>query len=303
MTTSESAIHFAPSPRDVVTMRTLGELGRFGNQFFQYAFVRTYARQHDLHYEVPAWIGQSLFGHVDPPISRQLPQFYEKVCHDVDDTFIPHLQSPLRNVDVVGFFQYHTSYYAPHRELIESLFAPIDSIATICRQALKRLKQIGDEVVALHLRRGDYGYSHFFIAPSLWYRGWLADQRGRWKRPVIFVATDDEAAIRREFAGVEMMTQRDLGLGLLPFPDFYLDFYILAQANAVAISNSSFSFAACLLNRTATQFARPVLPAQRLVAFDPWNSKPLLQDATVEEYRHVLGIGRESAAATKPARA
>ncbi len=286
----------AAPQRGVITMRSLGELGRFGNQFFQYAFVRSYALRHQLDYELPPWIGQQLFGHFDPPLTRQWPQFYEKVAHDVDDTFIPHLQTPLRNVDVVGFFQYHMRYYAPQRDFIESLFRPIAAIEQVCQRASARLRAMGDEVVALHLRRGDYGYSHFFIAPSAWYLSWLQEQRSRWQRPVIYVATDDEPAIRRDFAGLRIVTQRDLALGPLPFPEFYLDFYLLSQANVVAISNSSFSFAACLLNRVATHFVRPVLPAQRLVPFDPWDAKPLLQDATVEGYLNVLGIGHREQA-------
>jgi hypothetical protein len=270
-------------------MRSLGRLGRFGNQLFQYMFLRTYAQRHNLDYQVPAWIGQDLFGHADPPIERKLPVFLERVHHDIDDTFIPHLQSPLANVDVEGFFQYHTSYYAPQREFIESLFQPVPRVQKICCEMVERLRDFGDEIVAMHLRRGDYGFSHFFIAPGEWYGQWIEEHRAHWRRPVLYVATDDEMQARRELAGYNIVTQRDLVSAPLPFPDYFLDFYILTCASAVAISNSSFSFAACLLNRNAKVFMRPVLQFQRLVPFEPWNSKPLLQDATVEDFPLIAG--------------
>ena len=49
--------------RPVVTMYCLGKLGRFGNQLFQYAYLKIYAQIHDLRVETPEWIGQYLFGH------------------------------------------------------------------------------------------------------------------------------------------------------------------------------------------------------------------------------------------------
>lgn len=45
-----------------VTMRTLGQNGRFANQLFQYAFLRFYAREHGLDVQVPAWEGKKLGG-------------------------------------------------------------------------------------------------------------------------------------------------------------------------------------------------------------------------------------------------
>jgi len=52
----------------------------------------------------------------------------------------------------------------------------------------------------------------------------------------------------------------------------FLDIHVMAKADAIAISNSSTSFVASLLNERATRFVRPVLAARRLEPFDPWDS-------------------------------
>lgn len=60
----------ATSSEPVLTMSSLGQLGRFGNQLFQYAFLRICARNSGARVECPPWIGQTLFGHKDALISN-----------------------------------------------------------------------------------------------------------------------------------------------------------------------------------------------------------------------------------------
>ena len=55
--------------RSVITMATLGTNGRFGNQIFQYAFLKIYAKTHQLKLQTSQWIGQYLFGHREPIVS------------------------------------------------------------------------------------------------------------------------------------------------------------------------------------------------------------------------------------------
>jgi hypothetical protein len=52
---------------------------------------------------------------------------------------------------------------------------------------------------------------------------------------------------------------------------------MLSQCDVVGISNSVFSFAACLLNERGQQFFRPCWDfSTQFVQFDPWDSLPLL---------------------------
>jgi hypothetical protein len=48
----------------------------------------------------------------------------------------------------------------------------------------------------------------------------------------------------------------------------------------VAVSNSSFGFSACMLNRTAREFHRTT-PSGEFARFDPWDAHPLLHTSDV----------------------
>jgi FkbM family methyltransferase len=269
--------------KPAVTMSKL-DINRFGNQIFEYAFLRIYAKQHNLRCETPAWIGQYLFGHQDQPISQKLPQIQE--VRQQDGTFsvwfaeaiIPNSPTIYKNVDFSGYCQYHTKYYAPYKDYVRSLFKPATEVETKMQAAIACLRSLGKTVVGLHLRRGDYCQFNtvpFLPAPSEWYKEWL---RGLWERldePVLFIASDEIEKVIGDFAEYNPVTAKDLGADLAE-AEFYLDFYLLSQCDIVAISNSSFSFAACMLSETGKFFFRPDWSTEKLIPFDPWNSEPLL---------------------------
>jgi hypothetical protein len=133
----------------VLTMSSLGQLGRFGNQIFQYAFLRICAQKSGATVECPPWIGQTLFGHDDAPISKRLPPAIErwecgKNMFDLIPEFIPYIEKlagakssrvepealdkELVNVDMWGFFQVHTRFLRPHKEFFRSLFQPVSDL-------------------------------------------------------------------------------------------------------------------------------------------------------------------------------
>ncbi len=262
--------------KPVITMSTLGRNGRFANQIFQYAFLTIYAKEHNLRVETPAWIGQYLFGCNEPPISQHLPVISEET-NNLLEARIPNTKEIFKNVDFWGYFQYHTKYYAAHKEYFRSLFQPVPAIETQMKEALDCLRSRGKTLIGLHLRRGDYGYSHFFIALSEWYKQWL---KGLWEtldEPILFIASDEPEKVLSDFEEYNPVTTKDLGLEL-PEAEFYPDFYLLSQCDITAISNSSFSFAACMLNEKGKYFFRPHLSAQKLIPFDPWNSETILRN-------------------------
>jgi hypothetical protein len=61
----------------------------------------------------------------------------------------------------------------------------------------------------------------------------------------------------------------------LPEAPFYLDFSLLGTCDVLAISNSTFSFAASMLSDRGKSFFRPHIPTQKLIPFDPWNAEVL----------------------------
>ena len=257
-----------------VSMRKLGQWGRFGNQVFEYAFVKIFGRRHRLRVETSPWPGNQLFGACDPFPARQYPQHLEST-YALADSQVARLRFRPANLDVCGVFQYHSSYYAPHKAYFRELLTPVPALKGLLDGALARVRAGARTLVALHLRRGDYGFGLFFVAPSAWYLDWLKALWPTLDAPALYIATDEPAKVLPDFAAYRPLAAADLKLPSFG-ADYYPDYYVLSQADHAAISNSSYSFSACMLNERGVTFMRPDLFAGRLLPFDPWNSEPLL---------------------------
>lgn len=277
-----------------VTVSNLGTRGRYGNHIFQYMFLRTYAKDRGYVAETPDWIGRYLFGADDPLLSD--PSLYREVKQDgltLADCHIVNATEDMPFADFNGFFQYRTNYYEPHKDFIRTLFRPSDEV----REALAGAKQAFDAlqgpVAGVHIRRGDYGYGHFFLAPEEWYLDWL-EEYGKGEPVTVFLASDEPDRVRGAFGKHRVVTCADLGAELPKVPH-YPDFHFLSQCDALATSNSSFSFVAAMLNEKADAFMRPDLGQKKLIAFDPWDAEPLLTNAMAEDHGSAFMHPRRSA--------
>jgi tetratricopeptide (TPR) repeat protein len=268
----------APAPRasraERVTVSTLGNNGRFANQVLQYMFLRLYAELHGLEAQAPDWIGRPLFGAADPLPTGSFERVYEQ-----GDLFCRALagaeDAPLfDHHDLWGYFCYDTDYLAPHRDRIRGFFRPVPALADICRRATDTLRQRGTTLVALHIRHGDFGaddsYGRYRRIPLQWYQDWLAAIWPSLDRPVLYLATDDPS-VRAAFADYRPATADDLGAPIAG-AEFFLDFFVLTEADWLGISNSTFGFVASLLNARAQAFARPDSRTGSLAPFDPWSA-------------------------------
>jgi len=291
----------------VLTMSSIGNLGRFGNQLFQYAFLRICAEKSGAQVECPPWIGQNLFGHNDAPISKRLPPAIERrdvggnLFDDVPE-FIPYLEKladakssrvgadaiayGLVNVDLWGFFQVPTRFLKPHQEYFRSLFQPVSDLKSVLDDGLNLLRSKGKTIVGVHVRRGDFatvplaGFT--LVVPSQWYCEWLNGIWDELEDPVLFLCSDELDSVLPDFERFCPVTSRDLKVKLPERMqdlevEFYIDFFMLSNCDVVVISNSIFSFVASMLNERGKMFVRPHWDfSTKFTAFDPWSSEPLL---------------------------
>lgn len=304
---SSSVNHGESLDQLVLTMSSLGKLGRFGNQLFQYAFLRICAKKSGSRVECPPWIGQTLFGLNDPPIFQNLPPAIERgevreSLFDVVPEFIPFieklasakscrvgaeaLESGLVNVDLWGFFQVHTRSLAPHKEFFRSLFQPVSELKYSLEDGLNLLRSKGKTIIGIHVRRGDFlklplaGFT--LVVPSKWWCNWLEEMWDELEEPVLFLCSDELDSIIHDFDKFSPVTSRDLCVKLPERmkdlnAEFYTDFFLLSNCDIVGSSNSIFSFAACMLNERGNLFFRPQWDfSTKFILFDPWNSEPLL---------------------------
>ncbi len=259
----------------VITMSTLGKNGGLGNQIFQYAFLKIYAQENGLSIETSSWVGQELFGHQDREISEELPV----VVEDNNQVMFNNIEV-WKNVDFQGEFLYHTCYYFSHREYFKSLFHPVAEIESQAKVAWENLKSRGKTIIGLHLQFSS-DENNNSAAPSEWYKIWL---NGLWEtleEPVLFIASDNLAEIPLVYFE-EYHPQKITDLGVEVNRE-YLDFYLLSKCDFVAISNTAFAFAACLLNEGGKYFFRPHFSSAKLIPFEPWNSTPVFRDVDISE--------------------
>ncbi len=256
-------------------------MGRLGNQIFQYAFLKLYASRYSLGVETPVWIGQYLFGHDDPPIRAPLPA--------VDQIpWAPHPFKPPQpdylNVDIGGQYTWHTSFYRPFQSKFQAMFQPVQHIQEKVEQGMTKLRKKGKTVVGIHIRRGDFlrlkwaNHPRNFPVPTEWYTRWLHSIWHSLDNPVLYIASDNLRSVLPDFQAFHPVTSRDLFTNFPTEPMFfdinpsiYPDYYVLSQSNILAISNSSYSFSASMLNTKCETFMRPH-KSQTLVTYDPWNS-------------------------------
>ncbi len=261
-----------------VQMRSLGQNGRYGNQLLQYGFTRLYARQHDLVAEFPDWIGRDIFDLDDAFPSAKFP-----TVNEADADLFGSLQGRTGQLfaerDIEGYFCGSTTDWSAWRSQFRALFVPGKKVRGILGQALDNLRTGGKTIVAIHLRQGNYGFGRFWVAPNGWYLAWLRSIWPQLDRPILYIASDVEWS-QADFADFSPWSAARLGVDI-PGAGFLVDHHILRHADHLAISNSSFSFTAAMLNTRAESFLRPDPVLKKLAAFDPWASE-VLRDVTVE---------------------
>lgn len=289
-------------------MRLLGTYGRFGNQLFQYAFLRIYARRHGLQLQTPPWVGEELFGIPPSPITVNLPAYQEPVTHDHQP--LTGQTEPGRELcghDFRGYAQYHTSFYAPHRTRIREMYRPAGHLHQRMENPIRRLRSMGKTIIGIHLRRGDYGRLEFYVTPVSWYLDWLAANWHNYKAPVLFIATESPD-LAKAFTAYAPATTSTLGIDLErnPLPhypylahdtrardpwqmDFFPDWYLLSQCDVLVTPNSTFSFTAGMVSNSLREFWRSSLPLAGFENLDIWDTIPLTHDRA-EDYRHLDGV-------------
>jgi hypothetical protein len=243
-------------PEDFVTSSCIGRDvhfgGELGNQLFQIAAVLGYAERHGVRPLFHPWrcaFSGRDYGRLFPALEQRDGLRPEQVF---EQRSFRHGPIPRRHrCDLRGMFQ-SEKFFPENRERLREIFAAPPAIAARVDEVV-RAHGLG-EFSALHLRYYDRPVRDqtpvLHTLPDHYHLAAL-ERMGR-DLPVAVVTNNPARAgllARRHLGGVRHV--------VLSAPDPLVDFYLLARAARLGISNSSFGWWAGWLNRTAPTVHAP----------------------------------------------
>ena len=270
------SVYLEIDPKQAICMNRLIGWGRYGNQLLEYFWLHLHAMNHGLTLAVPYWLGRDLFGLADP-ILNNAKEFTEKSENDLP---MEHAISPsgpsLAGLNIKGFCQINTQYTAPYKSVFRALFRPIEPLESALNGFLEQVKASSKKLIAVHIRRTDYVGSEYDIGSVGWYQSWLRAMGAEQPHVQVYIASDDPKTVT-EFAEFNAVSNRDYPFTILG-AEFLPDWWVLAHADSVAISNSTFSLTAAMFNSALERSESAYRPSeghQSLQQFEPWNTQVL----------------------------
>jgi len=228
----------------MVTSTQIGKNGRFGNQLFQIAAVIGYAKNRGVGYKLPKWWCE-LSG-----VSFE-PYFENYKSEDIDENIFSNIYNEpnfsyneipfIENINLRGYYQ-SFRYFENSEDEVRKIFTP---------SVIK--EKMGENVVSLHVRRGDYNLSSGAHVPlgSGYYRK-AYDHYGHDKTYLVF----SDAGIDEAFSVVPfiknkvfMSTSKDTGQNYIGSDkNITVDFFNMVSCVKHVIANSSLSWWAAWLS-------------------------------------------------------
>lgn len=215
----------------MISFQRLGQYGRFGNQLFQYAFVRSVARRLGVRFYCPEWLGDKVFKLNDADERAPRPEGIVRTYMQPRSAcgFQPDAEKIGDNTDVVGWFQSARHF---DESAVRTWYQFRDDVTSSVRSRFAAVDF--SNAVGVHARFGDMVNHHGYINLSAGYYRKALKRLPPYGRVLVF--SDDigraERLMRRvtrEFHCIE---------GNAAFEDLFL----LSQCQAVVCSVSTFSW-------------------------------------------------------------
>ena len=304
---------------NIIQNSTIGDyknFGRFGNQIFQYLFMKVYALKHGLEVRTRPWDGNFFYNLNDSKPLLHLPivsdmgwspsDYDENLTKSYNDSSI----APFNSNDIRGYFLFHNSQHKNNKEFIRSLFKIDSNIENDFNKSLVTMRNGNKKILAIHIRRDDGVQT-----PLQLYVDFVNNNYDKLGKPVIYLASDGLKQVLNELntnfptflTTYKVFTENDFIPSLNPDylkgkdsgHAYFYDFYVLTKSDYLVTSVSTFSNAAAMLNETAEKnetitgipsFYRPhTLPykttsgkedykASNMIRFNPWNIYPARPD-------------------------
>ena len=254
------------SGRPSIAISSLAFNGRFAHTVHNYLAGRLYAEYHGLELQTPEWVGSCFFELNDPLIDGEKAFITDDqvIRSQIDNDFPWDPGHPLVDVDIFSpVFSMHDPRHFPK---YRAWLRPREVWRPYMDPVMERLHQLGNTVVAIHIRLGDIRWPIHFDRyrppPLMIYQRWLDELLPSLDRPVVYIASDEADFVKQELRTVSPVSLDDLVSPWTGF-EFLQDFHVLTEADVIGISVGGFGRLAAILNHRATGFFRP--DADRMV--------------------------------------
>ena len=259
----------------MLSFNQLGNLGRLGNQMFQYASLRGIAANRKFDFCIPP---EKIFGVNDLNVKNSATNIHNVFNISEDRTSLTNnsiveecgfnfdkklFDTCEDNVDLFGYFQSEKYFKHIETEIRETFqFSP--QTIKICSEFLNSIS-LNNQVISLHIRRGDYlNLQDFHPTPSIEYYEEALDKLPN--VPVIIFSDDPEwcSSISEFDADRFLISESNTA-------DF--DMCLMSMCNYHIIANSSFSWWGAWLSQS-----------KKVIAPKNWFGPSLSQHDTSDLY-------------------
>jgi hypothetical protein len=175
----------------------------------------------------------------------------------------------------IGYtFPKHSSWY--NKPLFKRLFQPVDKWQREIAAEYPDNREY--KLLGLHIRRGDYRrikHRWCFITPLQWYVDCIGECLSNIENLRVYIASDEPNEVYSELSPLCKYPLLRTNPNITDAT--FWDFLVLTRCDYLMISNSTFGFAASMLNERGKDFWRPKLSARKLVSYNPWNAPLVLK--------------------------
>ena len=226
----------------MISFSNLGKYGRFGNQIFQYVFLRSQAQRLGVKYSCPSWIGDKVFNlnETNRIISNDACPI-EYVQPGGDGGFDERAFLIQNETDIRGYFQSHHYFSAQAREWFDFKYKylPVKkNLVTLfgLTQAKVSYEDRFKNAVAIHLRFGDYlDLKHIYVELDVEYYRKSLIEISDIEEVIVF--SDNIPLAKQKLVGI-----KDVDLHYYSGVSEIDDFAAMAHCRQHIISNSTFSW-------------------------------------------------------------
>lgn len=216
----------------MITFSGLNKNGRLGNQLFQLASTMGIAQRSQQDAAFPEWPYERYFPNLN--LNNNVQNF--PVITEPRLGYFPELFEDKKNIDIHGYLQCEKYFHTDTKRLFS--FHP--DFSQQCRDAAPP-GVFGRQVIAIHVRRGDYKESPIHrVLPALYYLLALEEYFPNWRKCNLLFFGDDMEHVKFTFSG---LSNAFFSEGLTDIADLCL----MSQCDHFITANSTFSWWAAYL--------------------------------------------------------